>query len=112
MKAIRLQQVRNRRSAALDPSVKAGVLHFSFDIPQGAGAQGDNGGPGGEGPAGAQGVPGEVTNLQLTDAINTTSSNSNAVNLLGLSAGGNYDEWLMQQAIADKLDELITALQR
>jgi hypothetical protein len=75
-------------------------MHFTFGIPRG-----QNGNDGGTGP------PGEVTNAQLTDAITTTSSNSNAVNLLGLSAGGNYDEWLMQQVIA-KLDELITALRR
>ena len=104
--------------AAVALSVAGGTLHFTFDIPQGAhgadginGSSGSDGGEGPPGPEGPQGVPGEVTLQQLDDAIATTSANSNAVATLGMTVSDPPSQGEMQQ-IADKLDELITALRR
>ncbi len=84
-------------------------VHFSFGIPRGqTGAQGINGNDGGIGP---QGVPGEVTLAQLTAAINTTSTNSNGVALLGLVVSDPPTQTEMQ-SLANKVDELITAMRR
>ena len=46
-------------------------VHFIFGIPEGQ--------TGGTGDQGIQGPPGEVTNADLGNAINGTSSNTNAV---------------------------------
>lgn len=88
------------------------------------GPQGDPGGPPGpegpQGPEGVQGPPGpegpsgmngEVTFTDLDAAISGTSTNSNSVNTLSmfLSDPPTQSE---AQIIADKLDELITALRR
>jgi hypothetical protein len=90
-------------AATASVSLNAGVLTFTFGIP--------------EGPAG------EVTQAQLTnDLANTenaavqntlplTSANSNAVSTLGQSAALSYEP-LQLQAILDKIDELINALRR
>lgn len=89
--------------ATASVTLAGGVLTFTFGIPEGQ--------------------PGEVTQAQLSNdlvncqnaAVNTalplTSSNSNAVNLLGQSASVSYDA-LQIQAILDKIDELINALRR
>ena len=99
-------------------SVLGQTLHFTFDLPQGFnGADGSNGSdgsqgePGTQGEPGPQGEPGEVSLQQLTDAVATTSSNSNAVNTLGMTVGDPPTQAEVQQ-IADKLDELINALRR
>ena len=47
----------------------------------------------------------------VANAIAGTSTNSNGVATLGLSADGSYNQSQMQQAL-DKLDELINALRR
>lgn len=88
------------------------------------GPQGDAGGPPGpegpQGPTGAEGPPGpegpagmngEVTLAELDAAINGTSMNSNSVNILNLPIS-DPPSAAEVQAIADKLDELITALRR
>jgi hypothetical protein len=98
--------------AAVTVSVTGNTLHFSFDIPQGeAGAAGSEGPPGIQGEEGPQGMPGEVSLQQLTDAIATTSSNSNGVSTLDLTVNDppTQGEVLL---IANKLDELINALRR
>lgn len=87
-------------AATVTASVTGSTLHFTFEIPQGA-----------EGPAGAPGTPGEVSLSQLNNAISGTSSNSNGVNLLALSADGSYNQSQMQDLI-NKVDELIGALRR
>jgi hypothetical protein len=69
-------------------------VHFSFVIPQGP-----------------QGTPGEVSSAQLNDAIQGTSSNSNAVSQLSSFAPPEYDP-TQCQAMIDKLNELIQALRR
>lgn len=107
--------------AAVTLSVAGGTLHFTFNIPQGAngadgingssGSDGGEGPPGPEGPQGEPGVPGEVTLQQLTDAIATTSTNSNAVATLGMGVSDPPTQAEVQQ-IANKLDELINALRR
>ena len=72
------------------------------------GSQGPEGPPGAEGP---QGVPGEVSLQQLSDAIDTTSSNVNSVGLLSMTVSDPPQQYEVQ-AIVDKIDELITALYR
>jgi hypothetical protein len=104
------------------------TLHFTFDIPtgdtgpegpQGAegpqgpeGPQGADGTPGGPpGPEGPQGPPGEVTLQQLTDEIATTALNPTTVAPLTFTPGPDYKPAQLQETI-DKLNELLTALQR
>jgi hypothetical protein len=100
-------------------------VHFNFGIPSGfngadggEGPQGPAGDPGGpQGPPGADGIdgaegpPGEVSNADLTNAINGTSANTNAVATLGMGADGGYNQSQMQDLI-NKVDELITAMRR
>ncbi len=79
-------------------------VRFTFGIPQGAvGATGD------------QGPGGEISQVDLSNAITDvlvqTSDNSNGVSTLGLAVSDPPSQGEMQQ-IADKLDELITALRR
>ena len=62
-------------------------------------------------PAGEPGLNGEVTNAQLATAISGTSSNSNAVATLGLVVSDPPSQAEMQ-SLANKMDELITALRR
>ena len=88
--------------AAVSVSLAGGVLHFTFDVPQGQ-----------------QGPTGEVSQSQLSNdlvntqnaAVNTvlplTSANSNAVSPLGVSSGD-----FTMQTVIDKLNELINALRR
>ena len=76
--------------------------------PQGdPGPQGDAGSQGPQGDPGPQGPPGEVTFTDVTNAISNTASNVNGVGTLGVTGGDST-----QQAIIDKLNELITALHR
>ncbi|MCX7010147.1 MAG: hypothetical protein NTY53_23405, partial [Kiritimatiellaeota bacterium] len=72
------------------------------------GNQGNDGAPGNDGP---QGAPGEVSAQQLSDAIATTSANSNGIMQLGLTVSDPPTQSEVQ-AIANKLDELIAALRR
>lgn len=107
--------------AAVTLNVADGTLHFTFNIP--AGPQGSNGSngsngsdgapgqPGPQGEQGPQGEPGQVSLVQLTDAIATTSSNSNAVTTLGMVVSDPPTQGEVQ-LIADKVDELINALRR
>ena len=77
-----------------------GAVHLVFNLPRGL-----------TGSDGIQGPPGEVTNAALTAAINGTSSNSNAVDLIPFTANGTYDVY-QQEAIINKINELINALRR
>jgi hypothetical protein len=63
------------------------------------------------GPAGPQGPQGEVSAADLSFAFGATSANTNGVQLLGLTVSDPPTQSEMQ-AIANKLDELITALRR
>ena len=79
-------------------------VRFTFGIPQGAmGATGDSG------------QNGEVTQVDLNNALQSTlaqtSGNSNSVSTLGLAVSDPPSQGELQ-AVADKLDELITALRR
>ena len=89
-------------------------VRFTFGIPKGAdGLNGSNGNDGPPGPAG------EVTNGALNAAITAalgaaaaaSSANSNGVATLGLTVSDPPTQAEMQ-ALANKLDELITALRR
>ena len=76
-----------------------------------AGPQGSSGNDGAPGPQGPQGATGEVTAGALAAAIGGTSNNTNAVPLLSLSVTDPPTQAEVQ-ALANKLDELITALRR
>ncbi len=86
--------------ATVESSFDGSQVHLIFGIPAGA-----------DGTSGNDGAPGEVSLQQLDDAIASTSASSNGVNLLGMSVSDPPTQGEMQ-AIADKLDELITALRR
>jgi hypothetical protein len=66
---------------------------------------------GAQGPPGPAGPPGEVTTVDLNAAIATTSSNSNAVSLLGEIADSSYNQPQIQNLI-NKVDELLTVMRR
>ena len=98
--------------ASVDLTVTGGTLHFTFDIPQGqVGASGSDGQQGIQGEPGPPGMPGEVSLQQLTDAIATTSANSNGVSTLEMTVNDPPTQGEVQ-LIANKLDELIPALRR
>jgi hypothetical protein len=99
--------------ASVIASIVNGVLHLTFNIPQGAeGAQGQ---PGNNGSDGQQGPPGEVSNAQLMAALDaavaTTSSNTNSVPPVNIALSSSYDSSQVQM-IVDRLDALILALRR
>jgi hypothetical protein len=52
-----------------------------------------------------------ATQAELATAFNSTSNNTNGVNILGQTADGSYQQQQMQEVI-NKLDELINALRR
>ncbi len=82
------------------------AVRLLFGIPRG-----NDGNNGGQGDQGIQGPPGEVTNAQLTAAINETSHNSNAVAALGMTVSDPPTQSEIQM-IADRFDQLLTALRR
>jgi hypothetical protein len=93
-------------------------VHFTFGIPQGqpgnegpTGPEGTQGPEGPQGPDGPQGPPGEVTLQQLADEIATSALNPTTVSPLNVTPSGTYNPSQLQQTI-DKLNELLTALQR
>lgn len=90
-------------NATVQTNFDGSNVRFQFGIPRGQ--------TGNDGMQGPQGPPGEVTNAQLTSAINGTSSNSNGVNTLVMTVSDPPTVGEVQ-AIADKLDELILALRR
>ncbi len=92
--------------ATVDVTFDGTNVHFTFNIPQGqTGAEGPTG------PEGPQGPPGEVTLQQLTDAIATTAQNPTTVSPLILTPSATYNPNQLQETI-DKLNELLTTLQR
>jgi hypothetical protein len=54
---------------------------------------------------------GEISNMDLQNAISGTSNNSNGVGTLGLVASSPPTQYEVQ-ILGDKLDELINALRR
>ena len=95
--------------ATVDSTFDGTTVHFTFGIPTG-----NSGNDGGQGPQGEQGPPGqngEVSFIQLDNAIAGTSANSNAVSTLGLAVNDPPTQAEVLQ-IASKLDELILALRR
>ncbi|MFN0077499.1 MAG: hypothetical protein ACKVY0_13600 [Prosthecobacter sp.] len=89
--------------ASVQTNFDGSAVRIIFNIPRGF-----TGNDGGRGP---QGSPGEVTNGQLSSAVNGTSNNSNAVNTLAMIVSDPPTVGEVQ-AIASKLDELILALRR
>ena len=106
-------------AATATVAMVGGVLHFTFGIPHGyIGSQGPEGAEGPPGPAGAegpQGPPGEVTLAELENGLNQvlyqTSNNSNSVGQMGMYVDSYYNQAQVQD-IANKVDELISALRR
>ena len=92
-------------------------LSHSVDMSDGASygpftvAGGPPGPQGGLGEKGEKGDPGDVSSQQLANAIAGTPSNCNGVELLSLIVSDPPTQSEMQ-AIANKLDELITAMRR
>ena len=74
-------------------------------------ASGPQGMQGNDGPQGPQGPPGEVSSMDFNSAIGSASANSNGVDLIAYSPSDppTAADW---QALADKMNELITALRR
>ena len=103
--------------STLDPNDPAYVnvnfdgndVRFDFGIPRGF--DGPEGPQGSDGPEGPQGPPGEVSLADLQNAIDGTSANSNGVDFLGMIVSDPPTQAEVQQ-IADKVDELISALRR
>ena len=91
-------------SATVGVSFDGVNVRFNFAIPRGQ-----------DGSNGIDGQPGEVTNNDLTNAItqamSSTSANTNGVSTLGQAADGSYNPQQMQDLI-NKVDELISALRR
>ena len=85
-------------------SLSGTELHFTFDLPQGN-----------DGPTGATGQPGEVSQVDLDNALlsnlNQCSNNSNNVGSIAMNLDPNYNQTQMQ-SVVDKLEELINALRR
>ena len=79
--------------ATASVSISGTTLNFTFGIPKGF--------------DGSDGPPGEVSQIDLDDAINGTSNNSDGVELLSMAASDSD-----VQTIADKVDELLLALRR
>ena len=73
-------------------------VHFQFGIPRGQDGQ--------------TGAPGEVTNAQLSTAINGTSNNTNAVNTLDTPFGNDPPTLADLELMRAKMNELISALRR
>ena len=74
-------------------------------------ASGPQGMTGNDGPQGPQGPVGEISSMDLNTAIGSTSANTNGVDLIAYSPSDppTAADW---QALADKMNELITALRR
>jgi len=87
-------------NATVDVSFDGSNVRFQFGIPRGN-----------DGGTGNDGMPGEVTNADLSSAIDGTSTNSNGVSTLGMAVSDPPTQSEVQQ-IADKLDELINTLRR
>ncbi len=90
--------------AAANVSFDGTNVHFQFAIPRGF--------TGTDGGMGAQGLPGEVSNAQLSTAINGTSSNSNAVSTLNTPFTNDPPTLADLEVMRAKMNELITALRR
>jgi len=87
-------------NATVQTHFDGSLVHLQFGIPRG------NDGYGSQGP------PGEVTNAQLTDAINTTSGNSNGVATLDTPFANDPPTLADLEVMRAKMNELITALRR
>jgi hypothetical protein len=74
-------------------------------------ASGPQGMPGNDGPQGPQGSTGQVSSMDLNSALGGTSANSNGVAQLGLTVSDPPTQSELQ-TVANKLDELISALRR
>ena len=91
-------------AATVQTNFDGSNVRFTFGIPRGF--------TGNDGGMGSQGPPGEVSNAQLTTAINSTSSNSNAVSTLDTPFANDPPTLADMETMRAKMNELITALRR
>ena len=75
-------------NATVDASFDGSNVHFTFGIPRGN-----------DGSSGSDGAAGEVGQVQLGDAINGTSANTNGVTTLGIGADAEYNQIQIQELI-------------
>ena len=94
------------QAATVAVSLDGSNVRFQFGIPRGSdGTNGIDGAPG------MPGAPGEVSNAQLTTAINGTSANSNGVATLD-TIPSDPPTFADYEALRAKVNELIGALRR
>ena len=84
--------------ATVSVSFDGSNVHFQFGIPQGN--------------DGANGTPGEVSQAQLDNAIQDSSTNSNAVSTLDTPFTNEPATQADVETLRTKINELITALRR
>jgi len=100
-------------SASVTTSFDGNNVHFQFAIPSGFnGNNGSNGTDGAPGAPGTPGAPGEVSNAQLSTAINGTSSNTNAVATIDSPFVNDPPTLADLETMRAKMNELILALRR
>ena len=91
-------------NATVDCTFDGAGVHFTFGVPAGV-----------NGTDGSNGQPGEVSNMDMANAINNavngTSNNTNGVPLLDLMVNDPPTQTDLQQVV-NKLNELIMALRR
>ena len=88
-------------NATVDVSFDGSNVRFQFGIPRGN-----------DGGTGSDGQPGEVTNADLSSAIDGTSANTNAVDTLDTAFTNDPPTLADLELMRDKLNELINALRR
>ena len=88
-------------NATVDVSFDGTNVHFQFGIPRGN-----------DGGTGNDGQPGEVTNADLSNAIDGTSANTNAVNTLDTAFANDPPTLADIELMRSKYNELVLALRR
>lgn len=91
-------------AATVSVSFDGNNVHFTFGIPEGQ--TGGTGGPGEQGP------PGEVTNAALGNAINSTSSNSNAVPTMDVPFANDPPTLVDMETMRAAYNALVLGLRR
>jgi len=88
-------------NATVDVSFDGSNVRFQFGIPRGN-----------DGGTGNDGMPGEVTNADLSSAIDGTSANTNAVNTLDTAFANDPPTLADMELMRSKYNELVLALRR
>jgi len=88
-------------NATVDVSFDGSNVRFQFGIPRGN-----------DGGTGNDGQPGEVTNADLSSAIDGTSANTNALSTLDTAFANDPPTLADMELMRGKYNELINALRR